>query len=63
MASFKEKILGYHDPVCGMQIDPARAKFQSVFEDNVYYFCSQDCKDRFDDDPAKFSNNSNNRED
>ena len=39
------------DPVCGMKIDKKEAKFSSG--DN--FFCSQNCKDKFEADPKKHS--------
>src|SRR5215475_2581346 len=41
------------DPICGMQVDPARAAGTSTYEGKNYYFCSTSCKDRFDADPAQ----------
>ncbi len=42
------------DPVCGMTIDPATAKGKSDHEGKTYYFCSDDCKKKFDADPKKY---------
>ena len=42
------------DPVCGMQVDEKSAAGQSDHAGGTYYFCSQDCKDRFDEDPDQF---------
>ncbi len=63
MAAFKENIIGRLDPVCGLQIDASKAKFQSTFEETTYYFCPKNCKDRFEEEPAKYDGDSNNRED
>jgi Cu+-exporting ATPase len=41
------------DPVCGMWVDAQTALF-SEFEGEKYYFCSQDCKQEFDDDPDRY---------
>ena len=43
------------DPVCGMEVDTANAAGHSEFEDRVYYFCSKDCKDKFDLAPSEFA--------
>jgi Cu+-exporting ATPase len=43
------------DPVCGMQIDPSDAAGQSDFEGRTFYFCSEDCKTKFDQNPAQFT--------
>src|SRR5712672_2141683 len=42
------------DPVCGMQVDPAKAKFTSAFQGRTYYFCGGGCKTKFDADPQKY---------
>ena len=36
------------DPVCGKTIDPSKELFSSSDEKGTHYFCSQDCKRRFD---------------
>jgi Cu+-exporting ATPase len=38
------------DPVCGMEVDPANAAGSSTYKDKTYYFCSLNCKKRFDAD-------------
>jgi YHS domain-containing protein len=43
------------DPVCGMKIDPAKAKGKAEHQGKTYYFCSDDCKARFEKEPAKFA--------
>ena len=42
------------DPVCGMMVDVADARYRTVFEDRTYYFCSAGCLERFQRDPARF---------
>lgn len=42
------------DPVCGMKLDPAQAKFTSDYDGMRYYFCSENCKHRFDHDPEVY---------
>ena len=42
------------DPVCGMQVDPAKAAGTAEYQGETYYFCGQRCLDRFRADPAKF---------
>jgi len=47
-----------HDVVCGMDVDPAKARkagLISQHDGRTYYFCSDDCKKQFDADPAKFT--------
>ncbi len=43
------------DPVCGMNIDPAKAVGSSRYNDETYYFCSRGCETRFDAAPALFT--------
>jgi len=40
------------DPICGMKVDPATAKFSSVKDGKTHYFCSAGCKKKFDAPPA-----------
>jgi Cu+-exporting ATPase len=43
------------DPVCGMQVDPAKADETSQNNGKTYYFCSSQCKSRFEQDPDRFT--------
>lgn len=42
------------DPVCGMTVDPASAKYKSHFEDATFYFCCIRCKESFDRSPDSY---------
>ncbi len=42
------------DPVCGMQVDPAKAAGSSEHEGKTYYFCGAGCKSSFDANPAQY---------
>jgi YHS domain-containing protein len=42
------------DPVCKMEVNPASAEAQSEWEGQVFYFCAQDCKRRFDENPRRY---------
>jgi YHS domain-containing protein len=42
------------DPVCGMEIERARAAGMTDFGGVRYYFCSESCKKQFEDDPVRF---------
>jgi xanthine dehydrogenase accessory factor len=42
------------DPVCGMTVDIATARYRSVHEGTTYYFCSAGCLKRFEEAPAPF---------
>lgn len=35
------------DPVCGMHVQAGRAAYTSVHAHHTYFFCSQECADRF----------------
>ena len=35
------------DPICGMKVDPKKAKFTFEKDGKTYYFCSQDCYKAF----------------
>jgi xanthine dehydrogenase accessory factor len=43
------------DPVCGMTVDVATARYRSVHEGVTYYFCSAGCLQRFEAEPARFA--------
>ena len=43
------------DPVCGMSVDPASAKYKTVHNGETTYFCCPACKQKFDADPAKYA--------
>lgn len=45
-----------HDPVCGMQVNEV-SEHHHVYESYHYYFCSQYCLDKFQDDPESYINN------
>ena len=42
------------DPVCGMTISTQTAK-SAVYAGSVYYFCSANCRDKFEADPATYA--------
>ena len=42
------------DPVCGMTVDVADARYRTTHEGRTVYFCSAGCRDAFDADPARF---------
>jgi len=46
------------DPVCGMEVDESKAKAATRTADykgRTYYFCSDDCKEKFDKQPTKYA--------
>ena len=42
------------DPVCGMTVDVADARYRSVHDGHTYYFCSAGCLASFETDPASY---------
>lgn len=42
------------DPVCGMEVDEDRAKHRHRYRGKSYYFCTERCKDSFEQDPVKY---------
>ncbi len=42
------------DPVCGMEVEPDEAAGQSDFQGKTYYFCCNECKAKFDQNPQAF---------
>ena len=42
------------DPVCGMQVDPAKTAGQSQYRGLAFSFCSLGCKKKFDLNPAQY---------
>ncbi|HQT79651.1 MAG TPA: YHS domain-containing protein [Rhodopila sp.] len=42
------------DPVCGKTVKAAAAK-TAVYQGQVYYFCSQNCREKFEAAPASYA--------
>ena len=42
------------DPVCGMGVEPARAKHYAEHGGKTYYFCSEGCKTKFLAEPDRY---------
>src|SRR5436190_17367589 len=45
---------GVRDPVCGMTVDPHRAKHRHDYKGRTYYFCCAGCHAKFAADPEKY---------
>ena len=48
---------GVKDPTCGMTVDPKQAQAKgrvSHAGQQTFYFCSDDCKRKFDQNPDKY---------
>src|ERR1700681_2701729 len=41
------------DPVCGMDVDPANARYQTQHDRKEYFFCSAGCLAKFQANPEK----------
>ncbi len=55
-AAMGAREVAVNDPVCGMRIDPATAgDRKSTYGGTTYYFCSGDCRQKFDRNPEKYS--------
>lgn len=50
----EDKSSSLTDPVCGMKVDPATAKYSFEYKSGKYYFCCQRCQERFGAEPEKF---------
>jgi Cu+-exporting ATPase len=43
------------DPVCKMNVDPAKAAARVDYAGQTYYFCSEACHHAFTVDPRKYA--------
>lgn len=43
------------DPVCGMEVDAAKATAASVHAGWTYYFCSTACREKFERAPERYA--------
>ncbi|MHB1251917.1 MAG: permease [Acidimicrobiales bacterium] len=43
------------DPVCGMQVRTNDAPAHATYEGREYYFCADRCREKFDEDPERYS--------
>ena len=46
--------LSVKDPVCGMNVDPAKTDLKYDYNGQSYYFCSSHCFEKFRKDPEKY---------
>ncbi len=43
------------DPVCGMRVDPTKARGGSfIYQEHTYYFCNPRCRDKFQANPEHY---------
>ena len=45
----------FTDPVCGMQVDSNQAVAQSNWQGQTFYFCSDYCKEQFEQNPEQYA--------
>ena len=43
-----------NDPVCGMTVSPAEAAGKALYEGREYYFCSDGCRKKFEQEPRRY---------
>lgn len=42
------------DPVCGRDVDPTSTEVQSEHDGEMYYFCSLDCREEFEENTEEY---------
>lgn len=42
------------DPICRMQVEEDQAAATAEHDGKQYYFCSQGCKEKFEQDPERY---------
>jgi YHS domain-containing protein/positive regulator of sigma E activity len=52
--ALKPATVGTVDPVCGMQVDPARAAGKIDYEGKTYFFCNASCLEAFIREPSRY---------
>ena len=50
----RKKILENVDPVCGMEVDPKRAKHAAERNGDTFSFCSESCRLKFEAEPERY---------
>jgi YHS domain-containing protein len=43
------------DPVCFAIVDEDEARYTSAYKNRTYFFCTNYCKKKFDENPQKYS--------
>lgn len=51
----KSRPTGTHDLVCGMEVKDISKSEKTDYKGNIYYFCSTSCKNKFLNEPDKYS--------
>jgi YHS domain-containing protein/positive regulator of sigma E activity len=52
--ALKPAAQGMIDPVCGMEVDPARAAAKIDYEGETYFFCNAGCLEAFTKEPSRY---------
>ncbi len=42
------------DPVCDMMVDEKDAEATATYQGKKYYFCSEECKEKFEESPEDY---------
>ncbi len=42
------------DPVCGMRVEEKESEFQTQFAGKKYFFCSEECRKEFENQPVEY---------
>jgi Uncharacterized conserved protein len=42
------------DPICGMHMDPEKAPAMSTYKEHTYYFCCDEHKQQFEQNPEQW---------
>jgi YHS domain-containing protein len=50
-----EETLLARDPVCGAEVEETQAAAATVYQEKDYFFCSEECKKKFDRNPELFA--------
>jgi xanthine dehydrogenase accessory factor len=45
---------GAKDPICGMNVSIANARYKAEFEGKTFYFCCANCKQTFEREPTRY---------
>lgn len=43
------------DPVCGMEVEPAKAAGAATHDGKTFHFCSASCQQKFKASPAQYA--------
>jgi YHS domain-containing protein len=46
------------DPVCGMQVEERQAKANAQHQGRTFYFCSNECRQQFQQEPDRYARQS-----